>query len=107
ALVLGPDGRPTLYPLDGGAAVRLPGTEPGDLPMHWTPGGKYLFYSRYTKVMKVELRKGSVSLWKEVFPVDPDGISIVYGFRVAREGKSYFYSYPRYLDDLFLVKGLK
>src|SRR5262249_39978941 len=26
AVVLGPDGRPTLYPLDGGAAVRLPGT---------------------------------------------------------------------------------
>jgi Tol biopolymer transport system component/predicted Ser/Thr protein kinase len=107
AVVLGPDGRPTLYPLDGDAAVRLPGTEPGDLPMHWTPDGKYLFYSRHTKVMKVELSNGRVSLWKEVFPVDPAGISLIYGFRVAADGKSYFYNYTRYLDDLYLVEGLK
>ena len=48
--------------------VRPPGTELGDLPMHWTPDGKYLFYSPHTRVMKVELSNGRVSHSKEVFP---------------------------------------
>ena len=87
--------------------VRLPSTEPGDLPMHWTPDGKYLFYSLHTRVMKVELSNGRVSHWKEVFPGDPAGISVIYGFRVSTDGRSYVYNYSRHRNDLYLVQGLK
>jgi len=57
--------------------------------------------------MKVELSNGRVSHWKEVFPGDPAGISVIYGLRVSTDGRSYVYNYSRHLNDLYLVQGLK
>jgi hypothetical protein len=101
----------TIYPLDGSPPRPVPGARPGDHPMHWSPDGRYYYFARpkmpRAQVMKVELATGRVELWKDIAPPDPAGLNDIYAVHIADDGKSYFYSYIRVLNDLYLVDGLK
>lgn len=100
-----------IYPLDGSPPTRVPGAQAGDHPMHWSPDGKYYYFVRprmpRAQVMKVELATARVEMWKEIAPSDPAGLNDIYAVHVADDGKSYFYSYVRILNDLYLVDGLR
>jgi serine/threonine protein kinase/Tol biopolymer transport system component len=104
-------GRLMILPLDGGAPRPVPGAQPGDHPMLWSPDSKYYYFVRpnmpRAEVMKVELATGRTELWKEIAPADPARLSDIYGVKVANDGKSYYYSYTRILNDLYLIDGLK
>jgi Tol biopolymer transport system component len=101
----------SLYPIDGGEALPIPGLEIGDVPIRWTPDGRSLYLFRLeevpAKVYRLELSTGRKELWKELVPNDPAGISIVYTIQMTPDAKSYVYSYARDLSDLYLVGGLK
>ena len=101
----------TIVPLDGGPQKPVAGVDVGDHPMHWSPDGKYFYFVRSkpprAQVMKLELATGRVDLWKEIGPADPAGIVDIYAVHIADDRRSYYYSYTRILNDLYMVGGLK
>ena len=107
----GKDGRPMFFPLDGTAPTPIPGMQVGDHPAHWSADGKSYYFIRpraaRAQIMKVELGTGRISLWKEIGPADPAGVYDLYGLHIADDDKSYFYSYVRGVNDLYLMEGMK
>lgn len=111
AITLDAGGELMIYPLDGGSPKSVPGAQRGDYPVQWSPDGRYYYFSRLktskTQVMRVDLAAGRAELWKEIGPADPAGLSNIYAVHIADDGKSYFYSYARIVNDLYLVDGLR
>jgi Tol biopolymer transport system component len=108
---LGPDSRIKLYPMDGGEPREVPGSRPGDEPSGWTGDGRGLFVSQSgrlpAQVFRVDLQSGSRSLWRELMPGDPAGVGRIFSVALTPDGKSYAYTYVRYLGTLYLVSGLE
>ncbi len=104
-------GKVSLYPISGGEPRAIPGLEPGDVPIRWSIDERSLFVLRKTdsvpKVYSVDLATGRNALWKEIMPADPTGIIGIWGVQIAPDDKSYYYSYMRNLNDLYIVTGLK
>jgi eukaryotic-like serine/threonine-protein kinase len=59
------------------------------------------------KVYRVELASGKKSVWKEIAPLDPTGISTIGPVLMTPDGKTYAYGFHRTVGDLYLVEGLK
>ena len=104
----------TLLPIQGGPGQPV-GLAPGDMPIQWSHGGRYLYTvdnvtglrATAVDVFRVELETSARVLWKTLTPAAPVGIedmreSIV----VTPDAQSYCYSYMRRLGDLFVVSGL-
>ena len=109
----GPDRTIALYPVDGGALWSVPGSVEDDLPMQWSVDGRSLYVQQRrelpspARVFRQDLKTGGRVFWKEFFPEDSAGVIGVSRPRVTPDGRSYAYSYGRYLSDLYLVEGLK
>jgi len=101
----------SLYPVEGGEALPVAGSLPGDRPGGWSADGRSLWIFRRGEmpapVYRVDLTSGRREVWKTLVPADPAGVSSVLEFRVTPDGRSYAYSYRRILSDLYLVEGLK
>jgi Tol biopolymer transport system component len=108
---VGPDQKGYLYSINGGDPKVIAGMEPGDLPVNFTGDGHsvYLYHTGDipAKVYKVELATGKKSVWKELAPLDPTGISTIAPVLMTPDGKSYVYGFHRTVGDLYLVEGLK
>jgi eukaryotic-like serine/threonine-protein kinase len=106
----GADGRFVLYPLDGGAPRPIDGLEPGDIPIRWSPDGKFL-YARNgrlpARLFRIDSSTKKRELWRELTPSDPAGILAIRTIVPTADGASWFYGYTRHLTDLYLVEGLK
>jgi Tol biopolymer transport system component len=111
AAVIGPDRRRYLYPISGGEPTPVPGVEPEEDPVGWTPDGRFLYVFRRGdypgKVFRLDPSTGRRELWRELTPPDPAGISSLSPPAVASDGKTYVYSYNRILSDLFLATGVR
>ena len=46
-------------------------------------------------------------MWKEIMPQDRAGVDNLSRVCVTPDGRSYAYSYPQQLYELFLVEGLR
>ena len=107
----GADRRIAIYPAEPGEPRPVPGLEPEEIPMRWTPDGKALFVYRPTlpplRVEKVDIATGQRTLWKELRPPDPSGVEQVGPIEISPDEQSYVYSYRRGLDDLYLAKGMR
>src|SRR5262249_38880058 len=107
---LGPDQKVVLYPFDGGAPRAIPGVNVGDEAIRWFGDGRSLFMYRRgslpARVERVDVSTGARSLWRELSPSDPDGVTNVVRIRITPDGASCAYSYQRLLSDLYLVEGL-
>jgi Tol biopolymer transport system component len=110
-VVVGPDRRRYLYPLEGGEPTPLPGLSFDETPAQWSADGRYLYVYRRrdvpAKVWKLEIATGKRELWKEVMPADGAGIATVAPVIPTPDGRAYVYSYFRTLSDLYVVEGLK
>jgi|SRR5579872_2920705 len=105
-----PQGKITIYPVTPGPAIPVPGIEPGDVPITWTPDGKALLVGRRevpARVFTVDLASGQRKLFKTVTPADPTGLFADQPPQFSRDLKSYVYSYQRITSDLYVVDGLK
>ncbi len=116
-----PDGRSILalnrdrliasYSIDGGAPRPIKGTEPKDYPAGWSAdGGSVWVYRRGenpSRVFRIDLATGRRTLWKEISPPDPGGITGIAPVIVSPNGNAYVYSATRILSTLYLVEGLK
>ncbi len=107
----GRDGRSYIYPVDGGEPRLIPGLSEDDEISRWTSDGMSLYVFRHgelpAKVVRLNLATGKREPWKEVLPSDPSGVVTITPILLTPDGKSYAYSYPRILSQLFLGTGLK
>jgi Tol biopolymer transport system component/predicted Ser/Thr protein kinase len=108
---IGPDQKGYFYPAAGGEPQIVNGMEPGDLPINWNQDGRSIYLYRTgevpAKVYQFEIAKGKKTLWKQIVPVDPTGVSTIGPILVTPDGKTYVYGFHRTLGDLYLVEGLK
>ena len=56
---------------------------------------------------RLDLTTGRRTAWKTLMPEDPAGVVDVQRPVVTPDLSAYAYSYARYLQDLFLVDGLR
>jgi len=108
---VGPDLKGYLYPATGGDPKLVNGTDPGDIPITWSQDGRSVLLYRTgevpAKVYRVELATGKKTVWKQIAPLDPTGVSTIGPILMTPDGKTYVYGFHRTLGDLYLVEGLK
>jgi hypothetical protein len=101
-----------LYPVDGGEASAIPGIEPGELPIRFSSDGRSLYVYRRpgvpARIFRVDLATGRRSLWKEISPSDPAGITNGIGrVLLSADGQSYVYGISRFLSELYMAEGIQ
>jgi hypothetical protein len=103
--------RLTLYPVDGGDPLPLPGLDSRDRPIRWSEDGRYLYVSppgvRSVKVYRLDLATQKKELWKAIAPADQAGLDFLGYVQITPNAKAYAYTYSRVLSDLYLVEVLK
>jgi serine/threonine protein kinase len=104
-----PDGHIEILTENGERTV-VPGAalEPGENVLAWLDDGG-LYVSELGKfpveVYRIDLRTGARRLWRALMPADPAGLIGISNVVIARDGKSYAYSYRRVTSsDLYLVR---
>ena len=107
-----------LFAIEGGDGRPVSGLTPRDIPVQWSPDGRYVYAVsnldpanprvRALDVFRVDIISGQRTLWRTLSPFDQVGVEVLPG-RVAltRDGRAYCYSYMRRLGDLFVVTGLR
>jgi hypothetical protein len=105
-------GKLGLYRLDGGTAIDLPRTEPGQSIAGFTAtGGAMFVFDRNelpAKVFREDLASGRRELAFLVQPSDRAGLLTgISSLLVTPDGKTYTYSLARQLSELHTVQGLK
>jgi Tol biopolymer transport system component/predicted Ser/Thr protein kinase len=108
---IGPDQKGYLFSASGGEPRVVNGIEPGDTPINWSQDGRsiYLYQTGEVpaKVYRLELATGKKTVWKQIAPLDPTGVSTIGPILITPDGKSYVYGFHRTVGDLYLVEGLK
>jgi hypothetical protein len=97
--------------VENGEAYQLPGAGQNDLPIQWTADGRSLYVydpgELPARISTVELATGRRAPWLEIMPRDPAGVHGIERLCLTTDGRSYAYSYPHFLSDLYLVEGLR
>jgi eukaryotic-like serine/threonine-protein kinase len=108
---IGPDQKAYLFPVSGGDPRLVNGMDPGDVPINWTQDGHSIYLYRSgevpAKVYRVDLTTSKKTVWKQIAPLDPTGVSTIGPILITPDGKTYVYGFHRTLGDLYLVEGLK
>jgi eukaryotic-like serine/threonine-protein kinase len=108
---IGGDQKGYLYPTSGGDPRVVNGMEAGDIPINFSSDGHSIYLYRTgeipAKVYRVDLASGKKTVWKEIAPLDPTGISTIGPILMTPDGTSYVYGFHRTVGDLYLVDGLK
>jgi hypothetical protein len=101
----------SLYPVEGGPPIAIPGLEEGEVPIQWADDGRWLYVRRTgqlpARVFLLDISSGRRKLWRELSPFDPAGLNVILNIAITPDGKSYAYDYGQVLSDLYLVEGLK
>jgi hypothetical protein len=118
-IVLSPDGTSVaapvddgirILPVDGGASRKVPGTAAGTTPLAWCRDDSLLFYKRSetpAKVMRLNLKSGVSTLWREIAPAERTGLKLIESIRVAADCQTYLYSPWYQADTLIVMSGVK
>jgi serine/threonine protein kinase len=103
--------RIALYPTSPGDPVAVPGVEPLERAVEWSPDGKSLYIYRRgelpMRVFRVDVVSGRRELWREFAPSDPAGVVEIQGIQMTPDASAYAYTYVRILSDLYVAEGLK
>jgi hypothetical protein len=71
-------------------------------------GSVYVFEDGVSgRVDRLGFATGRRTPWKVLMPDDPAGVVGISRPQVTPDGSAYAYSYTRYLQDLYLVEGLR
>jgi serine/threonine protein kinase/Tol biopolymer transport system component len=110
-IALDPDGKLYIYPSDGGERRPLPGVAPGDIPLRWGGDGSSIFVSQQgeipAKVFRVDMATARRNLVAELSVPDRTGLTGIRYIQITADGKSYAYTFSRFLTELYLIEGLK
>jgi serine/threonine protein kinase/Tol biopolymer transport system component len=108
---IGPDQKGYLFAPDGSDPRPINGMEPGDIPINWSQDGRSVYFYRSgevpAKVYRLELATAKKTVWKQIAPLDPTGVSTIGPILMTPDGKTYVYGFQRTLGDLYSVEGLK
>jgi hypothetical protein len=79
--------------------------------VNWSADGKYLYtYARGevpARIYRVEISTGRRELFKVTSPPDHAGVEDVTNLHITRDGRSYAYTCPTILSDLYVAGGLR
>jgi hypothetical protein len=105
------DGSLAWYALAGGEPEPMAARVPrGTYPVQAGTDRRVLFVGEPGvpgRIDRLDLATGQRIPWKTLKPEDPAGVYIVENFTVTPDGQAYAYSYQRYLQDLYVVEGLR
>jgi Tol biopolymer transport system component len=108
---IGPDQKGYLFSTAGGDPKIIHGMEPGDIPINFSSDGHSIYlYSTGevpAKVYRLDLSSAKKSVWKQIAPLDPTGVSTIGPVLITPDGKTYVYGFHRTVGDLYLVDGLR
>jgi eukaryotic-like serine/threonine-protein kinase len=111
AAAIGPGQGISLWPVAGGPARAVTGTQQDERPVAWSADGRALWLVRRGEVpahvYQVDIATGRRHLWKTLVPPDAAGVYSIIEFQITPTGHAYFYSYTRLLSQLYLVRGLE
>ncbi|MGH9366972.1 MAG: protein kinase domain-containing protein [Thermoanaerobaculia bacterium] len=110
AILLGPDRRVYLYPMEGGEPTALSAIGPLDRVVGWSADGRVNLLRLAelpARVSRLDVETGRVEALKQIVPADAAGVSGVGRVCLTPDGAAYVYSYTRVLSDLYVVDGLK
>jgi Tol biopolymer transport system component len=110
-LVRGAAGNLEIYPAEGGAPRKVPGTTPEDVALRWRPDGRSILLYRGTQIPvrgeKLDLATGRREPLITFGGAETAGALRIGTFAFSADGKSYAYSFGYQLSHLFLVEGAK
>ena len=107
------DGTLTVYPAAGGEGRALPWRLPADPfreVVRVSGDGRYLFVKEGSvpaRVDRLDLRTGERGAWMRLGPSDETGVGHVWSVLLTPDGRGYAYTHGFFLQDLFLVEGLR
>jgi len=113
---VGPDGKAYIYPLDGAGAggaepTSIPGWGDNDEPCGWTEDDRGLLAYAHgelpARVVRLDLATGKREPFRDVLPTDAAGVVTIVPLLFTPDGRSYVYSYPRILSQLYVGEGLQ
>jgi serine/threonine protein kinase len=101
-----------LTPVDGARPRLVRGAPPGARILRWADTNRYVFLQADNlfpaRILKFDLETGDAEAWRTLGPVDMAGVKRNNGYiAMSADGRSYCYSYVRFLSTLFVVEGLK
>jgi eukaryotic-like serine/threonine-protein kinase len=114
-----PEGEGFIYPVPAAGsrpsaastARLIPGFRPGDHLRQWSADGRHLFvserYARPARIHRLDLETGERTLWRELAPANPAGMVGSIDPAITPDGETWAYSVLRYLNDLYVVEGLR
>jgi eukaryotic-like serine/threonine-protein kinase len=100
----------TLYPIAGGPARTIPGTNGFEHFVQWTndPHSMYIRDLELpTNVYQVNIATGQRTPVLKLIPAEPAGVVTIFVVAMTRDGKSYAYTFRRSLSQLLIVRGVK
>ena len=112
-LALDPLGGYYLWPIAGGAPVRLEGLLPEERVLQWSRDGFLYLYDDEQQVLRIHryaLATRRREVWRELKPGDLTGVVGIAAGRgevaITPDGKGVAFSYWMLIEDLFLVEGV-
>jgi hypothetical protein len=107
--VLGPDGKWSVWALDGSGARAIPGLDSKFDVINWSSDGKSLYVApiegnRRGSVSKVDLATGKINPWRILGQDTGDRVALPF---VTPDGSGYAYMHISAIGNAYLVTGLQ
>ena len=99
----------TLYPLDGGPTVPLPGMGKGAEPIQWTADGQLWVRQpegESGRIVRYDIRSGRALEERRVASSDTAGVLEIDTIYITPDGQDLAFGYSKYLGNLYLLNGL-
>ena len=99
-----------VYPVDGGSAIAIPGTDVGEQLIGWNGADSVLVFridEVPTTVERLNVQTGKRELVRKVGPLDSTGVMNVREIVLSQDGRAHAYTFRRMLSHLFLVSEAK
>ncbi len=111
-VAIDPSGELRSYPISGGDGAVVRGTVRGDLPIRFSPDGRALYLlvrgeGAASRIDRLDLSSSRRETWRTIEPPNPVGVYGIPRVLLSADGESYLYAYVRFLDELYLVDGLR
>ena len=100
------------FPLGGGEPRPLAGRRvlPGQYPIRASADGRSLFMNCGgvpLRIERLDLASGVRTPWKTLLPEESAGVTLMEFVFLTPDGQGYAYGYGRFLQDLFVIGGLR
>jgi Tol biopolymer transport system component len=113
AAVRGPDGKPGIWPIEGGGFRPIPGLEAKYRVIGWTADGESVYVVENERnlkaaaVSRVNIQTGKMDSWKTFGGEAGTSGAYIGAPHLSSDGSAYAYVYDRVLSEAYVVTGLR